>query len=136
MQDETYLITDDYFGPDTAQPPYQTPAAAPAPAIAIADAQDLAQIAPHLAQITHLRIACPRFLDGRALTLGQRARALGFGGRMRIFGDVLPDQYAMARRAGFDEVEIPAPAATRHKAAHWQARADWRAHHYQARLRG
>jgi hypothetical protein len=48
---------------------------------------------------------------------------------------VLADQYAMARRSGFDEVEISDDLAARQPAAQWQFRADWRAHDYQARLR-
>ena len=50
-------------------------------------------------------------------------------------GHVLPDQYAMVRRAGFDEVEISAELASRQPQAAWRARADWRAHDYRARLR-
>ena len=42
----------------------------------------------------------------------------------------------MARRAGFDEVEIDAALAARQPEEQWQARADWQAHDYQARLRG
>jgi hypothetical protein len=47
---------------------------------------------------------------------------------------VLADQYAMARRAGFDEVEIDDALAARQPEAQWRARADWRAHDYQSRL--
>ncbi|MEM9756047.1 MAG: DUF934 domain-containing protein, partial [Pseudomonadota bacterium] len=57
-------------------------------------------------------------------------------GRLRAAGHVLADQYAMARRAGFDEVEISAELAQRQREAHYQARADWQAHDYQTRLRG
>jgi hypothetical protein len=41
----------------------------------------------------------------------------------------------MARRAGFDEVEISEEMAARQPEAQWRARADWRAHDYQARMR-
>ena len=40
----------------------------------------------------------------------------------------------MARRSGFDEVEIDEALAARQPEAQWLARADWRAHDYQARL--
>jgi len=49
---------------------------------------------------------------------------------------VITDQYAMARRAGFDEVEIDDSLATRQPEPDWIARADWQADDYQARLRG
>ena len=42
----------------------------------------------------------------------------------------------MARRAGFDEVEISDDLATRQPEDQWLARANWQAHDYQARLRG
>ena len=51
-----------------------------------------------------IRIAFPSFADGRGLTLARRLRLLGYAGRLRAAGHVLADQYAMARRAGFDEV--------------------------------
>ncbi|EKD60550.1 MAG: hypothetical protein ACD_54C00681G0002 [uncultured bacterium] len=41
----------------------------------------------------------------------------------------------MARRTGFDQVEIPDDLAARQPEAQWTARADWRAHDYQSRLR-
>ena len=41
----------------------------------------------------------------------------------------------MARRSGFDEVEITADLAARQTEDQWQFRADWRAHDYQSRLR-
>jgi hypothetical protein len=40
----------------------------------------------------------------------------------------------MARRAGFDEVEIDDALAARQPEDQWLARADWQAHDYQARL--
>jgi uncharacterized protein (DUF934 family) len=49
---------------------------------------------------------------------------------------VLADQYAMARRSGFDEVEISDELAARQTQDQWMARADWQNNDYQARLRG
>jgi uncharacterized protein (DUF934 family) len=60
---------------------------------------------------------------------------MGFKGRLRARGHVLADQYAMARRVGFDEVEISDDLATRQPADQWLARADWQAHDHQSRLR-
>jgi hypothetical protein len=42
----------------------------------------------------------------------------------------------MARRSGFDEVEIDAALAARQPEPQWLARANWQSHNYQARLRG
>ena len=56
--------------------------------------------------------------------------------RLRAKGHILADQYAMARRSGFDDVQIDADLAARQPEEQWTARADWQAHHYQARLRG
>ena len=76
------------------------------------------------------------FADGRGFTWAQRLRMAGFSGRLRAAGHLISDQYAMARRAGFDEVEISADLACRQPQESWSFRADWRAHDYQNRLRG
>jgi uncharacterized protein (DUF934 family) len=60
---------------------------------------------------------------------------MGFEGRLRARGHVIADQYAMARRSGFDEVEIDDALATRQPEAQWLARANWKAHDYQSRLK-
>ncbi|MGR3494284.1 DUF934 domain-containing protein [Citreimonas sp.] len=81
-----------------------------------------------------VRIAFPSSADGRGFTLARLLRLRGFTGRLRAAGHVIADQYAMARRAGFDEVEIDDALAARQPEDQWQFRADWRAHDYQARL--
>jgi uncharacterized protein (DUF934 family) len=83
-----------------------------------------------------IRIDFPSFADGRGFTLSSLLRNAGFKGRLRAKGHVIADQYAMARRSGFDEVEIDDALAARQPAEQWQARADWQNHNYQARLRG
>lgn len=82
-----------------------------------------------------IRIDFPSFADGRGFTLARRLRVLGYGGRLRARGHVIADQYAMARRSGFDEVEISGDLAERQPEAQWLARANWQAHDYQSRLR-
>ncbi|KMW56693.1 Oxidoreductase probably involved in sulfite reduction [Candidatus Rhodobacter oscarellae] len=77
----------------------------------------------------------PSFADGRGFTIARRLRLAGYAGRLRAKGHVIADQYAMARRAGFDEVEISDDLAARQPQEQWRARADWRAHDYQARVR-
>ena len=49
---------------------------------------------------------------------------------------MISDQYAMARRAGFDEVEISDELAARQPEAEWLFRSNWQQHDYQSRLRG
>ena len=83
-----------------------------------------------------IRIAFQSFADGRGFTLARLLRLNGYTGRLRAAGHVIADQYAMARRAGFDEVEIDDALAARQPEDQWLFRANWQAHDYQARLRG
>ena len=83
-----------------------------------------------------IRIDFPSSADGRGFTLAAILRRAGYKGRLRARGHVLADQYAMARRSGFDEVEIDDALAARQPEDQWLARADWQNHNYQARLRG
>ena len=90
-------------------------------------------LCPGLAMI---RVEFPKFADGRGFTIARQLRLRGYKGRLRAKGHVIADQYAMARRSGFDEVEIDEALAARQPQDQWLARANWRAHDYQARLRG
>ena len=83
-----------------------------------------------------IRVAFPAFSDGRGFTLARHLRARGYTGRLRAKGHVIADQYTMARRAGFDEVEISDDLAARQTADQWAFRADWREHDYRSRLKG
>lgn len=96
---------------------------------------DLALLARQVKCFTAIRIAFASFADGRGFTLAARLRRMGFAGRLRAKGHVIADQYAMARRAGFDEVEIDESLAARQPEDHWLARANWQGHDYRARLR-
>ena len=90
---------------------------------------------PHLNHLTLIRVAFPAFNDGRAFTVARRLRVLGYKGHLRAVGPVIADQYAMARRVGFDDVEIPDDLAARQPAAQWVFRSDWRSHNYLAQLK-
>lgn len=92
-------------------------------------------LADHIGHIAMVRVLFPAFNDGRGFTLGRRLRAMGFQGRLRAAGHVLADQYAMARRCGFDEVEISDDLAARQPQDQWALRAGWDQHFYQGRLR-
>lgn len=89
-----------------------------------------------LAGLRMIRVAFPGFADGRGFSIARQLRLMGYRGRLRAQGHVLADQYAMARRSGFDEVEIGDDLAARQPQAQWLARAGWRALDYQALLRG
>jgi uncharacterized protein (DUF934 family) len=91
-------------------------------------------LTPHLARLALIRVTFGSFADGRGFTLAARLRRMGYAGRLRAAGHVIADQYAMARRSGFDEVEISADLAARQPEDQWRARADWRAHDYRSRL--
>ena len=95
-----------------------------------------AELAESLQNIDMIRVDFPSFADGRGFTIAAQLRRMGFTGRLRARGHVIADQYAMARRSGFDEVEISDDLAARQPEAQWLARADWKAHNYQARLSG
>jgi uncharacterized protein (DUF934 family) len=82
-----------------------------------------------------IRVAFPSSADGRGFSLARHLRALGYKGRLRAKGHVIADQYAMARRCGFDEIEIPDDLARRQPADQWVFRADWRDHDYRDRLK-
>jgi uncharacterized protein (DUF934 family) len=96
---------------------------------------DPEEITSELLQRSCIRITLDSFADGRGFTLAARLRQCGYHGHLRLAGYVLADQYAMARRSGFDDVEIPQDLAARQSEPQWLARADWRAHDYQSRLR-
>ncbi|MGC1495591.1 MAG: DUF934 domain-containing protein [Sulfitobacter sp.] len=90
-----------------------------------------------LASGLHLiRIDFPSSADGRGFTIARALRLRGYTGRLRAHGHVLADQYAMARRSGFDEVEVADEIAARQPADQWLFRADWQENDYQSRLRG
>ena len=131
------IVTDAGFGPDDWRGPV-----APLAALADERAVDLpSDAAPdaldgRLGDLALIRIDFPKSADGRGFTLARLLRLRGYRGRLRARGHLVADQYAMARRAGFDEVEIDAALAARQPEAQWLARADWRAFDHQARLRG
>lgn len=98
-----------------------------------AEPQDISQM---LGGLSLIRVDFPSFADGRGFTIAAQLRRMGYQGRLRAKGHVISDQFAMARRSGFDEVEISDDLAARQPEDQWLRRANWRAHDYQARMRG
>lgn len=123
----TVIVTDAGFGPDLI--------AGKSPDLDILSDSDPATLADQLPDLGMIRLTFTSFTDGRGFSIARHLRQLGFTGKLRARG-LLADQYAMARRSGFDEVEIDAAMAARQPQDDWLARANWRAHDYQARLRG
>jgi len=120
------IVTDAGFGPDTwtGDAALDLPSDTPPAELEAALGAEL------------VRVDFPSFSDGRGFTLAAMLRRMGYAGRLRARGHVIADQYAMARRSGFDEVEIPDDLAARQPQDQWLARANWQEHNYQARLRG
>ena len=82
-----------------------------------------------------IRFDFPTSHDGRGFTLARLLRLRGYQGRLRAYGALIADQYAMARRSGFDEVEIHDDLAARQPQEQWLFRSNWRDHDYQSRLK-
>lgn len=134
------IVTDTGFGGDDWTGPFTTLEELPVDggvpcAVDLSPDSDPSALRDQLDRITMIRVDFPSFADGRGFTIARRLRLMGFPGRLRARGHVIADQYAMARRAGFDEVEISDELATRQPEEQWRFRADWRKHDYQARLR-
>lgn len=132
----TMIVTDAGFVP-AAEEPFVTLAdiASHKGALDLANTDDPTAVAALLNNIGLIRVAFPAFNDGRGFTLARRLRFLGYTGRLRAHGHVIADQYTMARRCGFDEVEISDDLAARQPADQWMFRSDWQDNDYQARLR-
>jgi uncharacterized protein (DUF934 family) len=118
------IVTDAGFGPDSHNGTW----------IDLPVTADPETLRPLLGDQPAIRIAFASFADGRGFTLAARLRRMGFVGRLRATGHVLADQYAMARRSGFDEVEIDTPLAARQPEPQWLARANWQDHDYRRQL--
>lgn len=134
----TVIVTDIGFGPDDWAGAF-VPLAEAGAGAAVLDLPpdtDPGALAGRLDGVRMIRVQFPVFADGRGFTIARQLRLMGYAGRLRAAGHVIADQYAMARRSGFDEVEIPDALAARQPEAQWLFRADWRAHDYQARVRG
>jgi uncharacterized protein (DUF934 family) len=133
----TVIVTDAGFAPAPAREIVPLKELTDQTAVDLANTDDPEALVGRLDQLTLIRVAFPAFNDGRAFTIAQKLRMLGYTGQLLAFGPVIADQYAMLRRVGFDGAEIPAELAARQPEDQWQFRAaDWQANHYQARLRG
>ena len=135
----TILVTDSGFHTEERAwdfcSPDQLPVGQTGLAVELASDADPTTLSDHLTAIDLIRVNFPEFADGRGFTIARVLRLMGYSGRIRASGHVIADQYAMARRAGFDEVEIDAELAARQLEEQWLRRANWKSHDYQALLR-
>ncbi len=135
----TVIVVDTGFGPDTWDHGFaarEERAANDTRGLDLTSDTDPADLANLMLGVDAIRIDFPSFADGRGFTLARHLRNLGYQGRLRAAGHVISDQYAMARRSGFDEVEISDELAARQPEEDWVYRADWRAYDYRSRLAG
>ncbi|MES0825473.1 DUF934 domain-containing protein [Ruegeria sp. SCP11] len=132
------IVSDEGFAPDDWTDGFVTleDAANDVVALDVTSDTDPDELIDRLGNAQMVRVDFPSSADGRGFTIARVLRLKGYTGRLRAKGHVLADQYAMARRSGFDEVEIDDELATRQPEDQWLARANWNDHSYQARLRG
>jgi len=129
------IVNDGGFGSEHWRGGF-SPLPEPGAGLDLASDAVLDDVFSRLETLKMIRVDFPDFADGRGFGIARQLRRAGYRGRLRARGHVIADQYAMARRVGFDEVEISDELAHRQPEAQWLARADWRAFDYQARLRG
>ena len=80
--------------------------------------RDPADLGSWLDRLAMIRVAFPAMGDGRGFSIARRLRAMGYVGRLRAAGPLIPDQLRAARRVGYDEVELPdAVVAARERSA-------------------
>ena len=137
----TIIVTDTGFSPDPGGVDFLPLDGLPANdggriALDLGSDADPVDIVDHLDRLAVIRIDFPTFADGRGMTIARQLRLMGYSGRLRAKGHIIADQYAMARRSGFDEVEIDDDLAARQPQEQWLFRANWQANDYQNRLRG
>ena len=134
------LVTDAGFHPDDWTGGFMPAAAltdrpwAVGLGVDLAADADPAPLVPHFPAIGLIRIRLPHFAAQDGFALAQRLRRLGYARRLRAEGHVLADQYTLARRAGFDEVEISAALALRQPEEHWRFLGNWRHDAFRSRL--
>ncbi len=74
----------------------------------------------HFDNHTIIGIEFPSHSDGRGFTIAKKLRRLGFNGRLRAVGPVIPDQFADLIACGFNEIEISEEQLLRQPLEHWQ----------------
>ncbi len=95
---------------------------------------DPKQVVQNLNGVERIDIAFPAFADGRGYSLAMELRRAGYQGHLRAVGHLIADQYAHARRCGFDDVAISESDAARQPESQWLEQMDRVDTTYQTRL--
>ena len=132
----TVIVTDTGFAADDHNAPFTALGEASGETAILIPLNTNPADLPKALSASVIAVEFPSFADGRGFTLAAQLRRLGFKGRLRAQGHVICEQYAMARRSGFDEVAISDELAARQPENLWLTRANWQANDYQARMRG
>lgn len=74
----------------------------------------------HFDNHTIIGIEFPSHSDGRGFTIAKKLRRLGFSGRLRAIGPVIPDQFADLIACGFNEIEISEEQFLRQPLDQWR----------------
>ena len=88
-------------------------------AAAIPNSYRAADLLPLQDRLALIAIPFPRYSDGRGFSIARALRDQGYIGTLRATGAMLPDQFAFALHAGFDEVEISDEQAARQPIGQW-----------------
>lgn len=91
--------------PEAFHSPEEAPAQGPL-ALDVPNTAEPAALALLLSRAVLIRIPFPGFADGRGFSLGFGLRELGYTGRLRAVGSLIPDQRVHLAACGFDEVEL------------------------------
>ncbi len=81
---------------------------------------DPSNLLKHLEHVESIRIAFPSSADGRGNSIARALRDHGYKGHLRAVGHVLADQYPLAIRSGFDDIEIDEKLAARQPEDQWR----------------
>ena len=131
---EAGFAPDDWTGVFVAIDDLDPVAALPEPlAVDMPNDRDPAELAPWLGRAALIRVAFPATGDGRGFSIARALREMGYAGRLRAAGPLIADQFRMARRVGFDEIELPDAVAARQPEGQWRLRPQAS---YQERLTG
>lgn len=88
-------------------------------AIEISSDTPICQVLSRIGNVPLLRIAFPSSADGRGFSIAKSLRQNGYKGHLRAYGHLLADQYPLAIRCGFDDIEISPELASRQPEQQW-----------------
>lgn len=92
-------------------------------------------VVQNLEGVERIDVAFPSFADGRGYSLAMDLRRAGYEGHLRAVGHLIADQYAHARRCGFDDIAISEADAERQPESQWLEQMDRVDATYQTRLK-